>query len=465
MATTLRSGAMPGKAIELLSFVASEKASACGGEPGVISAEDVEKFLANHPSFKQSPASASGKFKVIHNTGVRLNDVGGASQAKEVVYELLDFIKNPKKFEKTGAKMPKGALLQGTPGNGKTLLAKAIAGEAGIPFVSVSGSEFVEQYVGVGASRVRDLFEFARQQARSHDSKKAIVFIDEFDAIGKKRGTGGSGGSQEAEVTLNQLLVEMDGINNDNDVDVFVLAATNRPDMLSEAVTRPGRMDYKIDVPNPAMDPGARSDILRIHCNGKKLDLGEDFKTEKELLDDIATRTAGSSGAKLADIVNKAAIIAAKDNREAISFNDLLEAKMESDLGRPSTNPIPHWNKIKTVAHECGHALIHQVMNNIMTEEWQIGSEIDVISVTPRSNYLGVVIRKPTDNNQKTFPIVLNDIAMTYGGWMAQKEFIGMRGNTGVCQDLQQATSSAYRGNYRIWNGTKYGLNFYKRKP
>lgn len=441
VASTSRTGALPGKALDLLNLVIANKCNATGDKVGSIQPEDVDKFLSFYPEFKKSASSGSNQFSLIADTGIRMKDVGGAAQAKDVVNELLDFIKNPEKFEKTGAKIPKGILLSGTPGNGKTHTAKAIAGEAGVPFISVSGSEFVEKYVGVGASRVRELFDFARQQAASmaEPGKKGttIIFIDEFDALGRKRGEGGSG--REAEQTLDQLLVEMDGLKPSDNVNIIVLAATNRPDLLDTALTeRPGRFDHKINVPNPANDPQARYEILDIHARKKNI-----AGNRKAVLKELADRTAGASGARLADIINKASIIAAKDNREALTINDFVEAKLESVAGRITNLSTPGWYNEMTIAHECGHALVKQVLLNVMDKEWKKASEIDVITTDPRGNYAGAVYSKPGENPSHTFESVFTEIASGFGGYSVEKIIYEMKGSNGISSDLKQTTGLA----------------------
>lgn len=445
IAATSRKGALPGKAMDLLDLVIGSKLN---NEKVVrkITENDITTYLKNYPEFAQSVKSASESFDLITDTGIKMKDVGGAAQAKDVVQELLDFIKQPEKFEATNCKMPKGILLSGSPGNGKTYLAKAIAGEAKVPFISVSGSQFVEKYVGVGASRVRDLFDFARQQARAlaEPGKKgtAIIFIDEFDALGRARGKGGNdGGSREAEQTLNQLLVEMDGLKGNEDVNIVVLAATNRPDLLDEALTeRPGRFDYKIEVPNPANDKQARYEILSIHARKKE------FNGDREqILKEMADRTSGSSGARLADIINKASIIAAKDGRSKLTINDLVEAKLESLAGRVTRLNTPDWYNEMTVAHECGHALVKQTMLNLMEKAWQKSSEIDTITTDPRGNYAGAVWSKPGENPSHSFESVFSELASMFGGYSVEKQLYGMKGSNGISQDLKMATNLTKR--------------------
>lgn len=462
IAAVSRTGELPGKALDLLDLVIAAKHNK---EVNVerITSEDVMTYLNVYPELKQSPTSGGGQFTLIPDTGITLKDVGGADQAKDVVQEVLDFIKTPEKFAITGASTPKGVLLSGTPGNGKTHMAKAIAGEAGVPFISVSGSQFVEKYVGVGASRVRELFDFARQQAQAlaEPGKKgtAIIFIDEFDALGRKRGGDSGGGGREAEQTLNQLLVEMDGLKPDDNTNIIVLGATNRPDLLDDALTeRPGRFDHKIDVPNPAGDPQARYEILCVHARHKK------FAGDKEaILRELADRTSGSSGARLADILNKASIIAAKDGRAELGIDDLIEAKLESLAGRINkADNKPAWYKELVVAHECGHALCLQVMNNIAKHNWNLHHEIDTITTDSRGSYGGAVYPKPNPENPNTFTFerVFTDLVFGYGGYAVEKtSHFKMNGSSGISSDLKQSKERAVTAVTKWGMGAKTGLD------
>lgn len=458
VAITSRQGDLPGKALDLLDLIVATK---CTKEENVdkITANDVMTYLKSFPDFKQAPTSAGGTFSIEADTGVRMKDVGGAKQAKAVVEEVLDFIHNPDKYTQAGAKMPKGILLSGTPGNGKTYMAKAIAGEAGVPFIAVSGSDFVEKYVGVGAGRVRELFKFAREQAQAlaEPGKKgtAIIFIDEFDAVGKKRGAGSGGGDREAEQTLNQLLVEMDGMSGSDNVNIMVLAATNRPELLDDAlVERPGRFDHKIDVPDPSRDTEARYEILEIHAKNKQFD-GD----RKEILTELADRTSGCSGARLADIINKASFNAAKEGRYKLKIDDLIEAKLESISGRVTSITNPEWAQKMTIAHECGHALTSQVIQNITKDVWKLGSEIDIITNQPRGKSLGAVYYKPSENTEATFESQFASMISGYGGHAVEKAFYGMTGSWGISQDLKQSKEAAVRCVTKMGLGPKTGLN------
>ena len=277
---------------------------------------------------------------------VFFKDVAGADEEKEELKEVVDFLKNPKKYSDLGAKIPKGVLLVGAPGTGKTLLAKAVAGESGVPFYSISGSDFVEMYVGVGASRVRDLFDVAKKTA------PCIVFIDEIDAVGRHRGAGWGGGHDEREQTLNQLLVEMDGFGGNDGV--IVIAATNRPDILDPALLRPGRFDRQITVGYP--DIKGREEILKVHARNKPLEEGVDLAV-------VAKSTAGFSGADLANLLNEAALLAARKNQRMISMSDIEEASLKVILGpQKKTMVIKPEEKRKTAIHEAGHAIVAKRM-------------------------------------------------------------------------------------------------------
>lgn len=298
--------------------------------------------------------------KADNKAGVRFADVAGVDEAKQELQEVVDFLQNGEKYRKIGAKIPKGVLLVGPPGTGKTLLAKAIAGEAGVPFISMAASEFVEVYVGVGASRVRDLFQKAKRQA------PCIIFIDELDAIGKSRGNGNLNGNDEREQTLNQLLTEMDGFDGNDGV--LLVAATNRPEILDPALLRPGRFDRQVVVDRP--DKSGRDAILRVHVQG--VSLGEDVD-----LGAIATQTAGFSGADLANLTNEAALMAARHNREAVLMADFAEAFERVVAGLEKRSRVLSAVERKTVAyHEVGHALVGALMPG--------GSKVSKISIVPR---------------------------------------------------------------------------------
>ena len=304
---------------------------------------------------------------------VTFNDVAGIEEAKEEVEEIVEFLKDPKKFRKLGGKIPKGALLIGPPGTGKTLLAKAIAGEANVPFFTISGSDFVEMFVGVGASRVRDMFE----QGKKHSP--CIIFIDEIDAVGRSRGAGLGGGNDEREQTLNQLLVEMDGF--DTNEGIILIAATNRPDVLDPALLRPGRFDRQVVVPNP--DILGREAILKVHI--KKISTGPDVK-----LRTIARGTPGFSGADLANLVNESALLAARKNKRVVTMSDVEEAKDKVMMGAERRSMVMTEEEKKLTAyHEGGHAIV--ALNE------KVSDPIHKATIIPRGRALGMVMRLPRE--------------------------------------------------------------------
>ncbi|MDD3940807.1 MAG: ATP-dependent zinc metalloprotease FtsH, partial [Candidatus Pacebacteria bacterium] len=350
---------------------------------------------------------------------ITFKDVAGAKEAKEELEEVVDFLKSPKKFLEIGAKIPKGLLLMGAPGTGKTLLARAVAGEAGVPFYHLSGSEFVEMFVGVGASRVRDLFKEAKRNS------PAIIFIDEIDAVGRSRGVGLGGGNDEREQTLNQILVEMDGFEPNEKL--IVIAATNRPDVLDRALLRPGRFDRRVTIDLP--DRESREDILQVHSKGKPL--AEDVNLKV-----VAERTPGFSGADLASIMNEAAILAAREGRKLISQYDLIRSIEKVMLGpERKTHILSEKEKEKTAYHEAGHALVASMLPN--------ADPVHKISIISRGNAGGYTLKLPIDdkklNTEKDF---IDDIAMAFGGYAAELEVYGNL-STGPSNDLQVITSMA----------------------
>lgn len=354
-------------------------------------------------------------------SNVTFADVAGIDEAKQELKEVVDFLKEPEKFRKIGAKIPKGVLLLGEPGTGKTLLAKAVAGEAKVPFFSMSGSEFVEMFVGVGASRVRDLFSKARKNS------PCIVFIDEIDAVGRKRGTGQGGGNDEREQTLNQLLVEMDGFGTDETI--IVLAATNRADVLDRALTRPGRFDRQVYVDMP--DIKGREEILRVHAKGKKFAPDVDFKI-------IAKKTAGMAGADLANILNEGAILAARAGRTEITMADLEEASEKVQMGPEKKSKIVPEDEKRIVAyHEVGHAIVG----------YEIGSEdrVHKITMIPRGKAGGYTLLLPEE--EKSFHSkkhMLDKIATYFGGRAAEEIIFGKENITsGAGSDIYHATAIA----------------------
>jgi len=352
---------------------------------------------------------------------VTFDDVAGVDEAKEELEEIIEFLKHPKKFQALGAKIPRGVLLVGPPGSGKTLLAKAIAGEAGVPFFSISGSEFVEMFVGVGASRVRDLFDQAKKSA------PCLIFIDEIDAVGRQRGAGLGGGHDEREQTLNQLLVEMDGF--DPNAGIILIAATNRPDILDPALLRPGRFDRRIVVDNP--DTKGRKAILDVHARGKPL--AEDVNLEI-----LAKRTPGFSGADLANMVNEGALLAARRNKKRITMSEMEEA-IERVIAGPQRKSRILSQKEREIAayHEGGHALLAKLLPN--------ADPPHKVTILPRGMALGYVISAPPEDKYNyTRSEILDRIAVALGGRVAEEIIFG-EVTTGAQNDFEQATELARR--------------------
>ncbi|ADU97328.1 ATP-dependent zinc metalloprotease FtsH [Thermovibrio ammonificans] len=366
-------------------------------------------------------AKSRAKVFIDNKPKVTFKDVAGIDEVKEEVSEIVDFLKNPKKYQQLGGRIPKGVLLAGPPGTGKTLLAKAIAGEANVPFLSVSGSEFVEMFVGVGASRVRDLFDQAKKHA------PCIVFIDEIDAVGRKRGAGISGGHDEREQTLNQLLVEMDGFESSDGI--IVIAATNRPDILDPALLRPGRFDRQIFVPLP--DVKGRLEILKIHTRNKPL--ADDVDLEV-----IARSTPGFSGADLANIVNEAALIAARKNHGKITMEDFEEAKDKVTMGiERKSMVLSEQEKITTAYHEAGHALVAKLLPN--------ADKVHKVTIIPRGKALGVTQQLPEEDRYTyTKEYLLDRLAVLFGGRVAEELALGTI-STGAGNDIERATELARR--------------------
>lgn len=364
-------------------------------------------------------AKSRAKVFIDNKPKVTFKDVAGIDEVKEEVSEIVDFLKNPKKYQQLGGRIPKGVLLAGPPGTGKTLLAKAIAGEANVPFLSVSGSEFVEMFVGVGASRVRDLFEQAKKHA------PCIVFIDEIDAVGRRRGAGISGGHDEREQTLNQLLVEMDGFESSDGI--IVIAATNRPDILDPALLRPGRFDRQIHVPLP--DVKGRFEILKIHTRNKPL--AEDVDLEV-----IARSTPGFSGADLANIVNEAALIAARKNHGKITMEDFEEAKDKVTMGiERKSMVLSEQEKLTTAYHEAGHALVAKLLPN--------ADKVHKVTIIPRGRALGITQQLPEEDRYTyTKEYLLDRLAVLFGGRVAEELALGTI-STGAGNDIERATEIA----------------------
>ena len=350
---------------------------------------------------------------------VTFDDVAGADEEKQELQEVVDFLRDPTKYTRIGARIPHGILLVGPPGTGKTLLARAVAGEADVQFLSISGSDFVELYVGVGASRVRDLFEQAKKMA------PAIIFIDEIDAVGRKRGSGLGGGHDEKEQTLNQMLVEMDGFGRNNGV--IVLAATNRPDILDPALLRPGRFDRQIHVGRP--DVKGRAEILKVHAKGKNLDETVNLKT-------IARSTAGFTGADLSNLLNEAAILAAREDRPAITMADINEAMMKVTLGPAKRSHVQQRRDLQTTAiHEAGHA--------VATYQLPTQEEVRHITIVPRGQSLGSTWSLPKgDTSNLTRNEMFEEIVSLLGGRVAEDLFVGDI-SVGASNDIERATKLA----------------------
>ena len=364
-------------------------------------------------SFGKSRANMQGNIKV------RFSDVAGAEEEKEELKEIVEFLKHPKKYTEVGAKIPRGVLLVGPPGTGKTLFAKAVAGEANVPFFSISGSDFVEMYVGVGASRVRDLFETAKK------NMPCIIFIDEIDAVGRQRGAGLGGGNDEREQTLNQLLVQMDGFaTNDG---IIVMAATNRSDILDPALMRPGRFDRQVYVNPP--DVRGREAIFRVHARNKPLASDVDFKV-------LARITAGFTGADISNVLNEAAIICARENRTKINMEDIDEAINKVGMGpAKKSRLVTEYDKRITAYHESGHAIVRQLM--------PCGHSVHLVTIIPRGNAGGFTFYKPdTDSSYISKKQFEADIASAMGGRAAEELVIGDV-TYGAMGDIQQATQIA----------------------
>ncbi|MHB1413883.1 MAG: ATP-dependent zinc metalloprotease FtsH [Chloroflexota bacterium] len=368
-------------------------------------------------SFGKSRASAP----IINRPLVTFADVAGVDEAKVELNELVQFLSDPERFTKVGARVPRGVLLVGPPGTGKTLISKAVAGEAGVPFFSMSGSEFVEMFVGVGASRVRDLFRQAKRHA------PAIIFIDEIDAVGRHRGAGVGGGNDEREQTLNQLLVEMDGF--DTSTNVVVIAATNRPDILDHALLRPGRFDRRVTLDPP--DILGRRSILEVHTRDKRL-------SSEVSLDSIAQQTPGFSGADLANLINEAAILAARDDREAIGMQDIEEAILRVVAGPERKSRVITLQEKSVIAyHETGHAIVMRALSH--------SDPVHRVSVIARGQALGITVQMPKEDRYLVSKSQLKArMAGAMGGLVAE-ELIFDDITTGARQDINQATEIATR--------------------
>lgn len=368
---------------------------------------------------KQAINFGNTRANLVRNSKVRFSDVAGAEEEKEELKEVVEFLSNPQKFKAVGAKTPKGVLLVGSPGTGKTLFAKAVAGEAGVPFFSISGSDFVEMFVGVGASRVRDLF------AQAKKVMPCIVFIDEIDAVGRQRGAGLGGGNDEREQTLNQLLVQMDGFDTNDDI--IVMAATNRVDVLDPALLRPGRFDRQIYVNTP--DVKGREEILKVHARNKPLSGDIDFHT-------IAQMTIGFTGADLANLLNESAILAARANRKVITLDDILEGINKVIMGpQKKSRVVTPADKRITAYHESGHAIVAKVLENC--------DDVQEVSIIPRGGAAGYTLTRPTDDDaHMTKNKLLDTITMMLGG-RAAEELVIKDVSTGASNDIQRASGLA----------------------
>ena len=378
---------------------------------------------------------STAKVYVEKTTGVTFKDVAGQDEAKESLQEVVDFLHNPKKYREIGAKLPKGALLVGPPGTGKTLLAKAVAGEAGVPFFSLAGSDFVEMFVGVGASRVRDLFKEAQKQA------PCIIFIDEIDAIGKSRDSRYGGGNDEREQTLNQLLAEMDGF--DTSKGLLILAATNRPEVLDPALLRPGRFDRRVIVDRP--DLKGRIEILKVHARNVHLDETVDFEN-------IALATSGAVGSDLANMINEAAILAVKSGRSAVSQKDLLEAVEVVLVGKEKKDRILSAQERRIVSyHEVGHALVSALQKD--------AEPVQKITIVPRTmGALGYVMQVPEEEKYLNTKKELEAMLVGYLGGRAAEELVFDTVTTGAANDIEQATKVARAMITQYGMSDKFGL-------
>lgn len=380
-------------------------------------------FLLNQAQGGGSRVMNFGKSKARlyseEKNKVRFKDVAGADEEKQELVEVVEFLKDPRKFSELGARIPKGVLLVGPPGTGKTLLARAVAGEAGVPFFSISGSDFVEMFVGVGASRVRDLFETAKKNA------PCIIFIDEIDAVGRQRGAGLGGGHDEREQTLNQLLVEMDGFSSNEGI--IIIAATNRPDILDPALLRPGRFDRQITVDRP--DVKGREAILRVHARNKPLDKSVDLKT-------IAMRTPGFSGADLENLLNEAALVAARQNKKKIDMSDIDEATDRVIAGPAKKSRVISEKERRIVAyHEAGHTVIGLVLEE--------ADMVHKVTIVPRGQAGGYAVMLPKEDRYfMTKPELLDKITGLLGGRVAEEIIFG-EVSTGAHNDFQRATNIA----------------------
>ena len=361
------------------------------------------------------------KMYMQNETGVTFKDVAGEDEAKESLQEAVDFLEHPERYAEIGAKLPKGALLVGPPGTGKTLLAKAVAGEAKVPFFSLTGSDFVEMFVGVGASRVRDLFDEAKKNA------PCIIFIDEIDAIGKSRNAGGYGGNDEREQTLNQLLSEMDGF--DSSKGILILAATNRPEVLDQALLRPGRFDRRVIVDKPDLE--GRIQILKVHAKNVKMDETVDFR-------EVALATSGAVGADLANMINEAAILAVRNHRQAVSQKDLLDSVEVVLVGKEKKSRVLSKEERKIVSyHEVGHALVSAIQKH--------SEPVQKITIVPRTmGALGYVMNVPEEEKYLNSEEEIRAMLVEFTAGRVAEELVFGSITTGASNDIEKASSASY---------------------
>ena len=406
---------------------------------GVVAVALMFFFIMRSASGGSSAAMNIGKSKaqVQSNLRVRFSDVAGAEEEKEELQEVVEFLKSPKKFSNLGARIPSGVLLVGPPGTGKTLFAKAVAGEAGVPFFSVSGSDFVEMYVGVGAKRVRDLFDMAKK------NQPCIIFVDEIDAVGRRRGAGLGGGHDEREQTLNQILVQMDGFESNDGI--IVMAATNRADILDPALLRPGRFDRQINVNLP--DVKGREQILKVHARNKPMASDVNFKT-------VARITAGFSGAELANLLNEAAILAARKGKKTIGNLELYDGINKVLMGpQKKSRVVTESDKRCTAYHEAGHAVLACLCKHC--------DPVHEVSIIPRGRAAGYTMTRPeTDDNDVSYNKLIDNICMSLGGRVAE-ELVIHDVTTGASADLQHVSDIARRMVTQWGMSDKLGLVAY----
>ena len=406
---------------------------------GVIAVSIIFSLIIRNATIGANPTMTLDKSKtnVQNNVKVRFDDVAGAEEEKEELQEVVEFLKSPKKFSSIGAKIPSGVLLVGPPGTGKTLFAKAVAGEAGVPFFSVSGSDFVEMYVGVGAKRVRDLFDMAKK------SQPCIIFIDEIDAVGRRRGAGLGGGHDEREQTLNQILVQMDGFETNDGI--IVMAATNRADILDPALLRPGRFDRQITVNLP--DVKGREQILKVHARNKPMAPDVNFKT-------VARITAGFSGAELANLLNEAAILAARKGKKLIGNLELYDGINKVIMGpQKKSRVVTEADKRCTAYHEAGHAILASLCKYC--------DPVHEVSIIPRGNAAGYTMTRPdSDDMDISYNKLIDDLCMTLGG-RAAEEIVIKNITAGAAGDLQRVSNIARRMVTQWGMSEKLGLVAY----